>query len=695
MRFQALTISNFKAISHLELSNLTDFVLIAGPNGCGKSCVFDAVRLLKSFYGGYQPNEWQQWFGEFQIDINDRGQLSKLFRDPQRPMLIEASVQLADDELAYLAANAESVLEPLIWQRVTGQSASQRRFGVATQFREFGPRVASELGPRVEQLRAELEQPHDKLRIELQPRTGLNVQANPIMELVFQTFDPQHIGIIDYHSASRNYQREALGGVDLNIRNLESQRANQSLYNWQSKYQNVKTELATTYMRDILARQAGVELGESDLNETLKELFRTFFPDKEYLGVIPDPDGSLRFPIRTVAGEHDINELSSGEKEIVYGYLRLRNSAPRNSTILLDEPELHLNPGLLRGMPTFYHKHVGQARSNQLWLVTHSDTLLRHAVGNTNYSVFHMSPPLDGLTNQVAEVLADDELERATIALVGDLAAYQPRSKVIIFEGGGDSDFDVLTIQRLFPDVVKRVNLVSGGSKRRVRDLHEVLAETASNVGLSNRFFAIVDRDNDQPDEVALGARRFTWDRYHIENYLLSERHILRAANEVATTEIFRDERSVTAALLECATSVAPRVVLDRLRRKVNSQVVSQLSFGGDPRARSASESLGPAVRASFNRLDQVRRELLEEDGLVILASQLEAETTASITDGSWRMDLPGRDILKDLVAKRLRGVASYEAFRLLIIGRMADEGFQPTGMTSVLTAILAAEIDT
>ena len=94
--------------------------------------------------------------------------------------------------------------------------------------------------------------------------------------------------------------------------------------------------------------------------------------------------------MRLPGGEtHDIDDLSSGE-EILYGYLRLRNSTPRRSVILLDEPELHLNPSLLQGFADFYHRHLGVAQENQLWLVTHSDTLLRQAIGNSNYGVFHM-----------------------------------------------------------------------------------------------------------------------------------------------------------------------------------------------------------------------------------------------------------------------------------------------------------------
>ena len=46
-------------------------------------------------------------------------------------------------------------------------------------------------------------------------------------------------------------------------------------------------------------------------------------------------------------------------KEVLFGYLRLRNSAPKYSVVLLDEPELHLNPALVRGLPQFYHRHLG------------------------------------------------------------------------------------------------------------------------------------------------------------------------------------------------------------------------------------------------------------------------------------------------------------------------------------------------
>ena len=57
------------------------------------------------------------------------------------------------------------------------------------------------------------------------------------------------------------------------------------------------------------------------------------------LGVTPQVDGKLTFPVLLRPGEqHDLNELSSGEREVMYGNLRLRNLTPTHSTILLESP---------------------------------------------------------------------------------------------------------------------------------------------------------------------------------------------------------------------------------------------------------------------------------------------------------------------------------------------------------------------
>jgi AAA15 family ATPase/GTPase len=117
MKIKSLTIRNFRGISNLETGLLGDTIIIAGQNGSGKSCIFDAIRLLKSVYGGYQQNEWQHFFAEFQIQLHGGSKnLKGLFNDSSKPVDISVVFQIRDREKAYLNQNAAALLEETIWQ---------------------------------------------------------------------------------------------------------------------------------------------------------------------------------------------------------------------------------------------------------------------------------------------------------------------------------------------------------------------------------------------------------------------------------------------------------------------------------------------------------------------------------------------------------------------------------------------------
>ncbi|MEH2331263.1 AAA family ATPase [Nostoc sp.] len=477
MRIYSLEIKNFRAITGLKLTDLKEVVVIAGPNGCGKSCVLDAIRLLKSFYGGYQQNESQQWFKEFQIHRQE--DILSLFQDKNQPLEVAVEIWLSPEEKNYLLNetnkllldNAKSLLQNQIWQGISlqhwqGGFTNVESLAMEQRTRETVPSLIKDLN-----------QTSHVGRIIIQPDSNIYIAQSQILELVFGNYKPQHIGIIDYHGAGRNYAREKISAINLSLESNEQQLRQHTLYNYTNKYLNLKAEMASGYIRQLIAKEIGTIGSESDtLTNTLKELFTTFFPGKEFLGVQAGADGELLFPVRTTSGAiHDINELSSGEKEVLYGYLRLRNTAPRNSVLLMDEPELHLNPRLISGLASFYHKHLGKPLGNQLWLVTHSDTLIREAVERDDFRVFHIQPPsnLDS-KNQATVVKADEDVERIIIDLVGDLAAYRPGAKIVIFEGGGNTEFDRWMVSQLFPKFSDAVNFISGGNKRRVADLYEV-----------------------------------------------------------------------------------------------------------------------------------------------------------------------------------------------------------------------------
>ena len=397
MKIVNLTVENFRAINRVELTGLQDMVVVAGPNGCGKSCILDAIRLFKSVYGGYQPNEWHQWLNEFQINIRDLHQMASLLRDRSRPSVIEAQIELAQEEREFILQEIHPMLTELAWRTVVPNSQMWMRSAnaLATELRAYEPRVnqmVQELEPpAIEQLNHRLLSG----RLDIYPDGQATVRKSVLLELIFSSFHPRRIGVIDYHGAHRNYAREALGGINLNLDQEEERMRTTSLYNAGNKYSNIKSEMAAEFvkqsLRERLSGDSAPNVTTQRLAETLQELFATFFPGKTFVGPVPTSDGNLEFPVQIGDGStHDINDLSSGEKEILFGYLRLSNSAPKYSVVLLDEPELHLNPALVRGLPQFYYKHMGKALDNQIWLVTHSDAFLREAIGHEGLQVFHM-----------------------------------------------------------------------------------------------------------------------------------------------------------------------------------------------------------------------------------------------------------------------------------------------------------------
>ena len=667
-------------------------VVLAGPNGCGKSVALDAVRLLKSSYGGYQYDEWRQWYGEFQINLSDPESMWRLFRDKTRPLEISAEISLDPSEKQYLNENAERLLERIVWRQVLGREVEPGALGamaMSTELRVHGESVRARAAEWAAALRSELEQPVYELALGIPTTAQPEIAQCMVADVVFQTYEPKAIGVIDYHSAGRAYNREGIGGVHVNLTNVNEQRRQQSLYNWQAKYQNIKTELASSYVRELFAERAGAQLAVSDLNETLKDLFQTFFPNKTYEGPRPTSEGMLEFPVQLTSGEvHDIDDLSSGEKEILYGYLRLRNSAPRNSVVLLDEPELHLNPGLLQGLPDFYHRNLGRALNNQIWLVTHSDALLRQAVGNENFSTFHLrtASTTGPGENQALPILADDELERAVIDLVGDLATYKPNAKVVILEGGGDTDFDVSVVSRLFPDLAQRVNLVSGGGKRRVRDLYAMFAGAAEAAGLAERFVAILDGDSAvQAIPELPGVKR--WDRYHIERYLLEPKFILAGMAAVSGPNVGMTEEQILEALRTCAADLVPRLVLERLQAEANRRLVSKISIGAAPDSADPIQDLRPSIEGSLSRFTEATEELLEENTLAEIEESFRAELHEALDSEEWVRVFPGRLILSRFVSAHVQGV-DYEAFRNLVLDQMVDDGFEPAGMQDLLAEI-------
>lgn len=696
MQISSLTVKNFRGISNIQLNDIPDAVVIAGPNGCGKSCVLDAIRLLKSAYGSYEQDEMQQFFGEHQIDAKKEiKEAVKLFQDRSKPLCISAKFIFSSEEKKFLTENIESLAVNLIFRELAPNSGhvfpGHMNSGVSTKFKSIKPAIDEKLKKLLPILKELILKPNQLASVTISPHGMVDVLENDLLELVFVTYLPQKIGIIDYHGAHRTYNRHNVTNINLTIENTESQLRSHALYNSANKYANLKTEITGSYIRNLLICRANPSLVKDDLlTSTLKELFTTFFPGKEFLGPQPTEDGRLTFLVRLSTGqEHDIDELSSGEKEVVYGYLRLHSAAPRNSIIMIDEPELHLNPKLISGLAAFYYRHLGARLGNQLWLVTHSDTLIREAVDNPKFSVFHIQPAGTSDEPQATSVKAKGELDRVIMALVGDLAGYRPNGKVVVFESTLEAAFDMQMTCILFPELERQTNPISAGNKKNVGNLYDLL-ECARVAGhLDKQFFAITDSDDDAL--ISGPSTRFQWDVYHIENYLLSPKHILEVVRSAGIKDpTIQSEQEIEEVLHLIAEETISDLIAHRLRVVVNKEIVTAIDLGFDPARKDTVDALAESIARTSNRILQRASTNLSIERLQELQSQHTENYKEALTNGTWKNIFRGRDILKRFVGIRMQGMP-YEIFRSLLLNKMAEQGHKPSGMEKVVSQILDA----
>jgi energy-coupling factor transporter ATP-binding protein EcfA2 len=696
MRINSLYVENFKAIKRVDLENIPSMIVVAGPNGSGKSTLFDAIRLVKSFYGGYQPNEVSQWFSEFQININPtRTEMTSLFYDRKRPIKIRVEVGLTAELVAYIGENLDSLLRSVIAPQyeINQRYALSRGMPIATRVDSYAGEIDARVSGGIKVVYEDLKKEKYFGEVTIHPGSNPKIvtSPSPLLELVFSAFDPHNLGIIDYHGSQRFYQREMVGGINLDIATTEQQASQHALYNYANKYVNIKQEMAGQLVRELISERAGIKPEKSSsLTATLQELFETFFPGKHFPGPVATATGVLKFPVTTDDGvEHDVNDLSSGEKEVLYGYLRLRNLNPQHSVVLIDEPELHLNPRLIQGLPQFYQKYLGKPLGNQIWLLTHSDGLLREALLTEDAVVYHMLIPdtIGVADNQIKSLAAEKEIEKAVIDLVGDLAAYKPGAKVVLFEGSSPSEFDIHMVAELFPDFAKKVNLISGGNKTGVKQLHAVLEQAHEHGALPMQVYSVVDRDFDEI-KIQDGAQIVMWDVYHIENYLMDPKYILNVGKDVLGHEFkLKDLRDITGALLECAKTVLNRLVIQKVVDQVNSELFSTIQTKFDPASADMIGELRKSVARSRERFDSIATELDDPARLEAKESSIRMALESDLKSGKWISTFPGRDILRYFCNIHLPSVKT-EYFMNLIIAKMRDEKHQPAGMKKILETI-------
>lgn len=701
MKIESLIIENFRSIKKLTLSNLSNTVLITGGNGVGKSSIIHAIRLLKSSYGAYAYNEKENWFSEFNIirqSDNLKEQYRSILNDPAKQLKIEAEFTLAQEEINFIKSDAMEII----------LHKKRKESGVYGSYTPLGfiGNIPNENTPFENSILADAEAELAKILALVNNKTQLigltitdgvltNTHDNELMGFLFSNYTPQRIGIIDYHGPNRVFENQANQhlNVNFNDNNWNENQKNSALYNHNNKYNNIKTELGALYIKALIAKESDVDTANEmlkNINKTFTDLFETFFDNKKFLGIKPSINGSISFPVQTASGStHDINDLSSGEKELLFGYIRLAQTSPKNSILLIDEPELHLNPKMARKLPEFYHNKISEYGNNQIWLVTHSDSIISEVVGKSEFSIYRIQSD-DNESNQAIEIIQKSELEKALIDLVGNISDYKPGKKVLILES--DKDFDKNFLEELFPEYTSKLNIISAGRKITGKETWEVLQTCVKEGVIQNTIYQISDRDNDfrleKTRSKSLQKNVLEWDVYHIENYLLQEEQILKVVQSLGVREEkINTEKKIKNILKEYAKQDIKYHVKDILTKKVHNTFIGLISFG------SANEvvSLGlfEGITRSIDKLNAESKQLLSINELQNEEEKLYEEFNEDLEIDNWKKSARGREILRKFVKNYLNGQILYDGFIALLINKLKTDEIKPEGIKIRLEKVL------
>ncbi|MGH6710705.1 MAG: AAA family ATPase [Bradyrhizobium sp.] len=214
MKLKSVRVENFRGVRSAVLSDLGEMVVLAGQNGSGKSCILDAIRLLKSVYGGYQPNEFHQWFGEFQINFaNDPRAFATILNDPTKPLILQIEVELHDEERRHLKQRANELITMQVWRTLVPELSGWRSLDAApftAQYRSRQSEVEETAKLDQDLFNAEIDRPTILARLVAEPGQLPEFAPSKVLELMFTNFDPEHVGVIDYHGAHRTFNREQM-----------------------------------------------------------------------------------------------------------------------------------------------------------------------------------------------------------------------------------------------------------------------------------------------------------------------------------------------------------------------------------------------------------------------------------------------------------------------------------------------------
>lgn len=330
-KVKKIKITNFKGIQDLELdftyentNNSLDNIVIYGINGSGKSTILEAIYICLIVSSVYHRKSDLKRIEEYLVSYLSLGS-EWIYHDEQEFVI---NIEFIDNtELVKAILNYHKV-NGLRWTIPNNKKLSenfQKSFSYLSSYRLLNPSTVHSAGDWGEIERIE----EDLLRRR-------------------RRYPPRDI---------RHRRDNSFPSLSLQFEN---------------NYGTVKQYLVNL----ITDKSVGAMSEENNaILEKIKESFKIFFPNKEFLEKLSRASDmqDYRLMIKNEDGSIvDLDQLSSGEREVLAFFTYLCTKAIHTSILIIDEPELHLHAKWQSIILYAIHKVFPDV---QLFLATHSEEI--------------------------------------------------------------------------------------------------------------------------------------------------------------------------------------------------------------------------------------------------------------------------------------------------------------------------------
>lgn len=516
MKIISCEIRNFRGLEDINMSLESHTCLIAGPNAIGKSTVLEAIRLNRALLMPRYPTEGQAVLHSLGATTNPNQMMirggyfdfSAIARDLESPIVIRLMIRLDKKEIQSIRQSTQNLALDFLRGRLGTQL--QQDPASLTQFLSSaeGKSQFDESKRQIEAYISTLSTTETiPLGVNISPTgqiQGDDAPAQIVCGFLERSLPPQK-GLFSYFSADR-----ALPTGEATIQLGSADADNQ-----------IKSHIAEPQLKSnrLKISLANSTLLKEDVDADFKTIFDEILPGKSMPGIRIGPIGNFRVAIleQGIERPFDIDNLSSGEKGLILTFLLIKRTIQEGGIVLIDEPELHLNPGICRKLLDFLIDHCIKPNNLQAIICTHSAEILNSAYERDDCRIHHLKDRCNATPIYRGDF---EEIFRALGRLgVTPAESFFYESRIFV-EGHHDEELLEEGFRMTLGD---RCQINSLGGRKSVEAEVENLQKAETDGHLDRLHVFIFDRDRNVTSlESSKLVKVLQWDRYCFENYLLN-----------------------------------------------------------------------------------------------------------------------------------------------------------------------------